>query len=318
MGSHRCLHTTCRRCRIAAVGRWRLAVPDAARVSRPAPNTFARSKPWSWPRARRTCDPSPERSRRRKSRNWPFRCPACCKLPVKEGQKVAKGEVIAELRQDEFQARLKALQGQLDQARAALRGLQAGERPEQQRRLEAQVRARRARLETPGRNTIATRLLKKGGASRNRSIDRRPPTPWPRRTTKPLRNARERDDRPEEDIEAKEAEVRGLEGRVVEATSSCGHHPARPLRRRDRPAVRRAEPEHQGQGAGRQVPGRGRDRRRRGRAGNGHGRRPPLGGHRAAASRSSAGRPGSSFRSRSKRSRRRRTRRRRPSRSASP
>src|SRR5215467_14540677 len=37
------------------------------------------------------------------------------KLPVKEGQKVAKGEVIAELRTDEFQARLTALQGQLDQ-----------------------------------------------------------------------------------------------------------------------------------------------------------------------------------------------------------
>src|SRR5262245_48367756 len=44
-------------------------------------------------------------------------------LPVKEGQRVATGEVIAQLRQDEFQARLRALQGQLDQARAALRAL---------------------------------------------------------------------------------------------------------------------------------------------------------------------------------------------------
>ena len=60
-----------------------------------------------------------------------------------------------------------------------------------------------------------------------------------------------------------------------------GHHAARPLRRRHRPAVRRAEPEHQGEEAGRQVPGRGRDRRRRGRAGDGHGRRPSLGRHRA-------------------------------------
>src|SRR5262245_50560447 len=68
------------------------------------------------------------------------------KLPVKEGQKVAKGELIAQLREDEFQARLQALQGQLDQARAALRALQAGERPEQQLRLEAQVRAAAARL----------------------------------------------------------------------------------------------------------------------------------------------------------------------------
>src|SRR5260370_23864355 len=53
------------------------------------------------------------------------------KLPVKEGQKVAKGELIAQLRQDEFQARLKPFQGQLDQSRAALNPLQAGERPEE-------------------------------------------------------------------------------------------------------------------------------------------------------------------------------------------
>jgi len=66
-------------------------------------------------------------------------------FPVKEGQRVAKGEVIGQLRQDEFQARLKSLQGQLDQARAALRALQAGERPEQQLALEAQVRAADAR-----------------------------------------------------------------------------------------------------------------------------------------------------------------------------
>ena len=39
------------------------------------------------------------------------------KLPVREGQKVAKGDVIGQLRQDEFQARLTSLQGQLDQAR---------------------------------------------------------------------------------------------------------------------------------------------------------------------------------------------------------
>src|SRR5262249_7328554 len=48
-------------------------------------------------------------------------------LPVKEGQKVKKGDLIAQLREDEFRARLKALQGELDQARAALQALKAGE-----------------------------------------------------------------------------------------------------------------------------------------------------------------------------------------------
>src|SRR5262249_18663231 len=67
-------------------------------------------------------------------------------FPVREGQRVAEGDIIAQLRQDEFQARVKALQGQLDQARASLRALHAGERPEQQLRLEAQVRAAEAKL----------------------------------------------------------------------------------------------------------------------------------------------------------------------------
>jgi membrane fusion protein, multidrug efflux system len=47
-------------------------------------------------------------------------------LPVREGQKVTSNEVIAQLRQDEFQARLRALQGQLDRARADLQALRAG------------------------------------------------------------------------------------------------------------------------------------------------------------------------------------------------
>jgi multidrug efflux pump subunit AcrA (membrane-fusion protein) len=63
------------------------------------------------------------------------------KLPVREGQLVAKGEVIAQLRQDEFQAQLKILQSQLDQARADLVALRAGERTEQKERLEAKLRA---------------------------------------------------------------------------------------------------------------------------------------------------------------------------------
>src|SRR5262249_12770948 len=86
------------------------------------------------------------------------------KLPVKEGQRVAKGEVIAQLRADEFQARLKALQGQLDQARAALRALQSGERPEQQQRLEAQVRAAAAKLANARAEFERDRQLIRSGA----------------------------------------------------------------------------------------------------------------------------------------------------------
>ena len=41
-------------------------------------------------------------------------------FPVKAGQKISKGQIIAQLRLAEFQARLETVQGQLDQARAAL------------------------------------------------------------------------------------------------------------------------------------------------------------------------------------------------------
>jgi RND family efflux transporter MFP subunit len=140
-------------------------------------------------------------------------------LPVKEGDRVAEGKVIARLRQDEFKARLQTLQGQLDQARAGLRALQAGERPEQQRRLEAQVRAAEAELANARTefNRYA-RLLQQRAVAR---VD------YDRAETR-FRKAREEHEAAvqalekgtvarEEDIEAKEAEVRGLEGRVVEA-----------------------------------------------------------------------------------------------------
>jgi multidrug efflux pump subunit AcrA (membrane-fusion protein) len=145
------------------------------------------------------------------------------RLPVKEGQRVAKGEVIAELRLEEFQARLKTLQAQLEQSRAALRGLRVGARPEEQR-LEAQVRAARAKLENSqielDRNT---RLQKTGGASQ-RDVDRA--TKAYRVAQEDYRSAKELLERTTvvwvEDVEAREAEVRALEARVVEANLQLG------------------------------------------------------------------------------------------------
>jgi RND family efflux transporter MFP subunit len=141
------------------------------------------------------------------------------KLPVKEGDKVSKGAVIAQLRQDEFQARLKSLQGQLDQARAALQALRAGERPEERRRREAQVRAAEARL-TNARADLdrAARLVT------SRTIPRAEYEQFEttyRVAQEDLKAAREQFEAGtigrEEDILAGEAQVRGLEARVVEA-----------------------------------------------------------------------------------------------------
>jgi RND family efflux transporter MFP subunit len=141
------------------------------------------------------------------------------KLPAREGRKVAKGEMIAQLRQDEFLARLKALQGQLDQARAALRAAQAGDRPEQRLRLEAQVRAAEAKLNNARvEYDRSAQLLRAGAVARSE---------YDLASTK-FHVAREEHEAAvqalekgtiarEEDLDARMAEVRGLEGRVVEA-----------------------------------------------------------------------------------------------------
>jgi membrane fusion protein, multidrug efflux system len=140
-------------------------------------------------------------------------------LPVREGQQVTANEVIARLRPDEFQARLRALQGQLDRARADLQALRAGVRTEERLRLEAEVRATEAKLANARTEfDRSTQLL------RNRVISR---TEHDRAETAytvakqnyqaALQTFEQGTIAREEVILAKEAEVSGLEGQVVEA-----------------------------------------------------------------------------------------------------
>ncbi len=140
-------------------------------------------------------------------------------LPVKEGDRVAKGTVIAQLRPDDFQARLQALQGQLDQARAALRALRAGERVEERMRREAQVRSARARMQNARtEHERNTRLLERNAVSRSEfdlseTNYRVAQEDYEAALQLVEKGTMGRD----EDIEAQEAAVRGLEGRVAEA-----------------------------------------------------------------------------------------------------
>src|SRR6516164_8418179 len=123
-------------------------------------------------------------------------------LPVREGQRVTKNEVIAQLRPDEFQARLRALQGQLDRARAELQALRSGVRPEERLRLEAEMRGAEARL-VNARAEFDRYETDYRVAQQNYQAARQ--------TLEQGTIARE------EEILAKEAEVSGLEGQVVEA-----------------------------------------------------------------------------------------------------
>lgn len=140
-------------------------------------------------------------------------------FPVKEGQKVKKGEVIAKLRPDEFEARLKSLQGQLDQARAALRSLQQGVRPEEKLRLEAAVRAAEARLaNTRTELDRAERGLQANVIARADYDIAQTNYKLAREDLESARQLLEKGSiARDEDIEGQEGIVRGLEGRVVEA-----------------------------------------------------------------------------------------------------
>lgn len=140
-------------------------------------------------------------------------------LPVKEGQRVSKGEVIARLRPDEFEARLKSLQGQLTQSRAVLRGLLAGERPEERLRREAQVRAAEARLENARAEYDRNARLFRNSVITQGSYDQAL-TAY-NVAVEELQSARQFLDigmtAREEDVEAAKGQVQGLEGQVVEA-----------------------------------------------------------------------------------------------------
>jgi multidrug efflux system membrane fusion protein len=140
-------------------------------------------------------------------------------FPVKEGQKVAKGELIAQLRPDEFQARLDTLKGQLDQARATLTALQVGERPEERRRREAQVRAAEARLANARADFLRAEQLVPTRAMSRAEFERYQTTYSV--AQEDLKAAREQLEAGlsgrEEDIAANEAQIRGLEARAVEA-----------------------------------------------------------------------------------------------------
>jgi multidrug efflux system membrane fusion protein len=149
-----------------------------------------------------------------------FRVPGLlAELPVKEGDMVATGDLIARLRQDEFTARLAAVQGELDQARSALQAARAGERPEEIRRREAELRAAAARLENArvehGRNTrlvrdnVITRSAFDQSQTRYRVAQEE--------VTAAQKSLDQASIGREEDIEALEGAVRGLEARVVEA-----------------------------------------------------------------------------------------------------
>jgi membrane fusion protein, multidrug efflux system len=140
-------------------------------------------------------------------------------FPVKAGQKVSKGQIIAQLRLAEFQARLETVQGQFDQARAALDALRLGESPEEQLQHETQERVTGLVLANARREFDRyAGLVRLGDVSRQEY--ERAETNF--RVTQEEHNAalqllgKGKTIR-KEDVEAQEGAVRGLGGQLAEA-----------------------------------------------------------------------------------------------------
>lgn len=140
-------------------------------------------------------------------------------LPIKEGERIARGSVIGQLRQEDFENPLNAAVAQLEQARAQLRALESGERPEERLRREANVRSSEARLANARVEfERASRLLPQRAIS-EADFDRAS-TAY-RTAQEDLLAAQKIFDMSstarEEDLDAKAALVRAAEVRVVEA-----------------------------------------------------------------------------------------------------
>jgi len=140
-------------------------------------------------------------------------------LPVKEGQKVARGQMIGQLRSSEFQARREAAQGQLDQGQAVLDALRLGERSEEQLRREAQLSAAEAKLaNTRTEFERYARLLPTGAVSTAEYELSQTAYHVAEEDRKAAQQMVEKGIAArKEEIEAQQGQVRSLEGRLQEA-----------------------------------------------------------------------------------------------------
>jgi multidrug efflux system membrane fusion protein len=141
------------------------------------------------------------------------------KEPGKEGQKVTRDHIIAQLRQDEFQARLTAAESQLAQGQAQLSALKAGERSEEQMRRESQLRAAEAKVQNAKTEFERySRLLQSSAVSRSDYELAQTTYRVAQEDEQAARQIVEKGAAARsEDVEAQEAVVRGLESRADEA-----------------------------------------------------------------------------------------------------
>lgn len=150
-----------------------------------------------------------------------FRVPGrLLEIPVKQGDRVENGQVIARIDPRDFQNRMESIQSQLDQAKAVLAQMKAGARPEDIHRLEAVFAARESESKQAQTQLERQKSLLKEGLISQQEFD----AAKARTDTLAanLVNARQelaigKKGARREEIDAQEASIRGLESRLQES-----------------------------------------------------------------------------------------------------
>lgn len=153
-----------------------------------------------------------------------FRIPGrLAEIPVRQGEPVAEGQVVARLDPRDLETRVKDVRSQLDQARAVMSQLRSGARAEDINRLRAALEARRSERDEAQADFERYASLRKQDIVSQQEFERIKA----RRDTAEanLESARqelaigEKGARPEE-IEAQQAKIRGLEARFEDARNN--------------------------------------------------------------------------------------------------
>ena len=92
-------------------------------------------------------------------------------INAREGDAVGMGAELARLDRAEMEARLRAASAQVAAARALLRELRTGARPQEERQAEAGVDAARRRMQEAAASLARTRKLYEGGAVSKEALD---------------------------------------------------------------------------------------------------------------------------------------------------
>ena len=144
-------------------------------------------------------------------------------MPIRRGQEVAEGDLIAQIDPRDFQTRLASVTSQLEQAQANLVAMQAGEREEVILRLENQLRAAKADLAFAEVEETRYKTLLDEGVESQSTYDRirlRRDNALELKLAAEQELAQGRKGARQEDLDAQEALIRGLEAQQKDAANA--------------------------------------------------------------------------------------------------